>query len=193
MLKAARARSAPRRTASKTQSTRQPAPSLAALQTTDQCPVLPIALRVGELWDAHAGAEKRERDERKADKAIAEQINEMLYAVENTASFEQARSLGGALFQVALAREEANVLNAMVPSEDQHSPTYMKLCRLLDSVAVALRDAMGPDYETVKDVVAVYLRIDDSDSSRSSRWLDEIPAMAEEWRSKAAETGNAGH
>jgi hypothetical protein len=24
------------------------------------CPVLPIALRVGELWNAHAGAEERE-------------------------------------------------------------------------------------------------------------------------------------
>jgi hypothetical protein len=144
----------------------------------EKCPVLPIALRVGELWDAHAGAEEREHEKH------AEQINDLRYAVEETASFEQARSLGGALFQVALAREEARVLDAMVPSEDQDGPTYRKLCRLLDSVGIALRDGMGADYEAVKDAVAVYMHIDEA--SRSSRWLDEIPAMAEEWRAKEA-------
>jgi hypothetical protein len=142
----------------------------------EKCPVLPIALRVGELWDAHAGAEERDHDK------VAEQISEMRCAAEKAASFKQARSLPGALFQVALALEEANVLDAMLPSEDQGGPSYLKLCRLLDLVAITLRDAMGADYEAVKNVVAVYMHIDKG----SMQWLDEIPAMAREWRAKAA-------
>jgi hypothetical protein len=151
-------------------------PRRLASRSPTRCPVLPIGLRVGELWDAHAGAEERGRE------AVAKQIIEMRSAAEEAASFMQARSLAGALFQVALALQEANVLDAMVPSEDQGGPSYMKLRRLLDLVAIALRDAMGADYEAVKNVVAVYTHIDEG----SIRWLDEIPLMAQEWRAKAA-------
>src|ERR1700738_1244888 len=110
-----------------------------------KCHILPIALRVGELWDAHAAAKERDHDK------VAEQISEMRSGAEESASFMQARSLPGALFQVALALEEANVLDAMVPSEDQGGTSYLRLCSLLDLVATTLRDAMGADYEAVKN------------------------------------------
>jgi hypothetical protein len=61
---------------------------------------------VGELWDTHAGAEMREYDKKDAEVSeyeISEQINKMRAVVEETASFQRARSLAGALFHVALA------------------------------------------------------------------------------------------
>jgi hypothetical protein len=56
------------------------------------CPVLPLALRVGGLWDAHAAAQEKERVDTKDDEDISEQIEELRIAVEETASFERARS-----------------------------------------------------------------------------------------------------
>jgi hypothetical protein len=106
-----------------------------------KCPVLPIALRVGELWDAHAGAEEREYG--KSDADISEQIYKMRTVVEETASFERARSLSGALFQVALAHDAANHLYELVPSEKLAiESTFDKLIRLLDSVGPAIAGRM---------------------------------------------------
>jgi hypothetical protein len=109
-----------------------------------ECPVLLIALRVSELWDAHSGAEARECDERKADEKIAEQIAQMRYAFEKTASFAQARSLGGAVFQIALALDAARDLYDPIPSDEKDSEAINKIERLLDSVATTLGDTMGP-------------------------------------------------
>jgi hypothetical protein len=56
-----------------------------------------------------------------------------------------------------------------------------------DSVAVVLRDAMGPDYGPVlKNVINSYILVDQTSPNRSLRWLDEIPAMAAEWRAAQA-------
>ena len=52
----------------------------------------------------------------------------------------------------------------------------------LESAAFALRDILGPDYEAVKDVVEMNSHLDETDKSRSLRWLDEIPELAKECR-----------
>jgi hypothetical protein len=160
--------STPRRTASKNE-------SLA-------CPVLPIALRVGELWDAYDAAE--ERGHGKSGPETCEQIYKLRAAVEETASFERARSLAGALFQVALARDAANHLYELVPPEKRAAEkTFEKLIRLLDSVSLLLRDESTPEeYQAVKDVVGVYLSIDQDYQNLPFQWLDEIPELAKEYR-----------
>jgi hypothetical protein len=151
----------------------------------EKCPVLPIALRVGELWDAHAAAQEREFEKKDDDQGeeLSEQINELRIAAEQMASFERARSLAGALFQVALAHDMANRLYEEIPSQDPEVETiYRKLRRLLDSVALALRDTLGPDYEGVRNVVEIYIHVDENCENRPLRWLDEIPELAEEYR-----------
>jgi hypothetical protein len=56
---------------------------------------------------------------------------------EEMASFERARSLTGALFQVGLAEEAAARLRELAPSEDRIvKKTFDRLIRLLDSVAL---------------------------------------------------------
>jgi hypothetical protein len=75
---------------------------------------------VGELWDTHAGAEMREYDKKDAEVSeyeISEQIIKMRAVVEETASFQRARSLAGALFQVALAHAATVHLYELIPSE----------------------------------------------------------------------------
>jgi hypothetical protein len=146
------------------------------------CPVLPIALRIGELWDAHAGAEEREFNQSPAD--ASEQIGLLRIAVEETASFERARSVAGALFQVGLAEDTAVHLRELVPSEEKTvKKTFDKLIRLLDSVALLLRDECpAEDYQAVKDVLAVYLAIDRPEFNALFQWRDDIPELAEEYR-----------
>lgn len=70
------------------------------------CPVLPIAVRVGDLWDAHAMAQERSKEP-----DASEKIDELRLVVEETASFERARSMAGALFQVALAEDAARAFS----------------------------------------------------------------------------------
>jgi hypothetical protein len=170
--KADRVRCTPQRTASKTEIL--------------ECPVLPIALRVGELWDAGAGAEERESETSNND--AADRIYRMRVAVEETVSFVQARSLAGALFQIALAHDAARDLYENSPSEDRFcEQTYKKLNRLLDSVARVLREkSLTDDYLPMKDLIAIYIA-DDTDR----HWSDEIPTLAEEWRRGLKEASTA--
>jgi hypothetical protein len=163
MPKADRVRSTPRKSASKTK--------------TLACLVLPIALRVGELWDAGTAAEERESET--SNNKAADRFYRMRAAVEETASFVQARSLAGALFQITLAHYAARELYENSPSEDRFcEQAYKKLNRLLDSVARVLRDkSLADDYLPVKDLIALYIE-DDTDQ----HWSDEIPALAREWR-----------
>jgi hypothetical protein len=146
------------------------------------CPVLLIALCVGELWDAHAGAEEREG--RDGDSTAADQINRFRAAVEETASFERALSPAGALFQLALAQQTAVDLFARIPDGDKFTdPAYHKLLRLLDSAALVLRDVCAiEDYQAVKDVVGVYIGIDWSDFAPPCQWREDIVELADEYR-----------
>lgn len=145
------------------------------------CPVLPIAVRVGELWDAHAGATEHEN----CSEATAEQIYRLRAAVEELASFERARSPAGALFQVGLALDAAVSVFDRVPEGDKFKdPTWQKLIRLLDSVALVLRDAcMVEEYQVVKDVVKIYMSIEGQEVDHPFKWREEIPDLAKEYRS----------
>jgi hypothetical protein len=138
---------------------------------------------VGELWDAHAGAEVRERKS-KSDKETSETIYKLRVAIEETASFERARSPAGALFQVALAEDAAKALHEKFPEGDKAADRmFERLERLLDSVALVLRDACTvEEYSAVKDVVGIYISIDESYKNRSFQWRDEIPEFAKEYR-----------
>jgi hypothetical protein len=150
------------------------------------CPVIPIALRVGELWDAHAAAQTREfNTPNRVDlKHASEQIELMRIAVEETASFERAQSLAGALFQAGLAHDAATHLYELVASEELAvKMTFCKLIRLLDSVAVLLREKCpAQDYQTIKDVLGVYLAGDRPEFHASFQWREDIPELAKEYR-----------
>jgi hypothetical protein len=100
-------------------------------------------LRVGELLAAQDGAEVREYEKRKSDPDVEWNISDQIYklcaVVEETASFERACSLAGALFQVGLARAAAVTLfdniPENIPSENKDvAKTFDKLIRLLESV-----------------------------------------------------------
>jgi hypothetical protein len=145
------------------------------------CPVLPIALRVGELRDAHAGAEEREG--KNSNSATADQIDRFRAAVEETASFERACSPAGALFQVGLAQQAAIDLFNMIPDGDKFTdPTYQKLLRLLDPVALVLRDGCAAqDYQAGKmwsgftSALTGLILTHRSNGGRTSRsWLKSI-------------------
>ena len=147
-----------------------------------KCPVLPIALRVGELWDAHAGAEEREFG--KGASGVSEQIELLRMSVEETASFERARSVGGALFQVALAKEMATHLRECVPSEEiTVKEKFDRLIRLLCSAALLLRDECpAQDYRSLKRVIEAYLLMDRPDFNAPFQWREDIPDLAKEYR-----------
>jgi hypothetical protein len=156
--------------------------SISSPQTV--CPVLPLALCVGELWDAHATAQERESDGKKKGEPVEEvsnQIDDLRIVLEDVTSFKRARSLAGALFQVALALDISKAIHQEIPSvnpaEDRlNEKDYQKQIRLLESVALALRDALGLDYESVREVVSTYLNIDEGNEDRALRWIEEIPA-----------------
>jgi hypothetical protein len=144
-------------------------------QSAADCPVLPLALRVGELWDAHATAQEREREDPINTEETADQIQDLRIAVEETASFARARSLGGALFQIALAQDTVNTVEELIPRENKMgTKECRRLTRLLESVALALRDQLGPDYQAVREVVSTYMNIDEGNPGRALRWLEDI-------------------
>lgn len=147
------------------------------------CPVVPIAVRIGELWDANAMAEERDTD---GISKAAEQINLLRIAVEEMASFERARSIAGALFQVGLAADTAVHLRELVPSEERTvRKTFDKLIRLLDSVSLLLRDECPPkDYQKLKSALWAYLTIGREGFDAPFQWREDIPALVKEFRSK---------
>jgi hypothetical protein len=148
------------------------------------CPVLPIAVRVGELWDAHAMAQEREHAYGKEPDA-SEKIDELRLVVEETASFERARSMAGALFQVALAEDAARALFEKVPAGNKDNVRmFERLDRLLDSVALVLRDACtAEEYRVVKNVVNLYVPLHGEESDPPFKWLEEIPELPKAYRS----------
>jgi hypothetical protein len=139
------------------------------VHSTTACPVQTIALRVGQLWAASAEEQERDAGE---NELIGDQLDDLRQAVAETASFLRARSLGGALFQVALASETAERLFQELPEEERlFNRTHLKLNRLLILIAAQLRDEMGPDaFAKIKDIIEMYL-----DFSQERALLDAIP------------------
>jgi hypothetical protein len=135
----------------------------------ETCPVLPIALRVGHLWDAVTKAQESDAAD---NDTVSDQIDDLRIAVAETASFTRSRSLGGALFQIALASEAAERLHRQLPEERQlYNRTYLKLNRLLNLAAATLRDELETEeYAPIRGVVEAYI----GDFGPSMPWLDEL-------------------
>jgi hypothetical protein len=135
----------------------------------ETCPVIPIALRVGELWDATSAAQESDAND---NDTVSDQIDDLRIAVAETASFTRARSLGGALFQIALASETAERLYRQLPEEKQlFNRTYLKLARLLNLAAAALCDELETeDYTPIRGVVEAYI----GNLGPTMLWLDEL-------------------
>jgi hypothetical protein len=135
----------------------------------ETCPVLPIARRVGELWDAVTAAQETDAAD---NDTVSDQIDDLRIAVAETASFTRARSLAGALFQVALASETAERLYRQLPEERQpYNRVYLKLNRLLNLAAATLRDELETeDYAPIRGVVEAYI----GDLGPAMPWLDEL-------------------
>jgi hypothetical protein len=136
-----------------------------------RCPVLPLALRVGELWDAYAAAQEREF-ESGGDSIVSDQVDAMRIRAQEIAGASRARSLAGVLFQVALAADAAARLRDEGHGWGGHNErvdvVHRELEGILNSVASALRDKLGPDYEPVRSVVSTYLNIDEGDERRAT-------------------------
>jgi hypothetical protein len=143
--------------------------SITPYSETIACPVLPIALRVGQLWVATTEAQERDAAE---NETVGDQIDDLQIARSEMASFVRARSLGGALFQVALASEAAERLYGQLPAEAQlYNRVYLKLKRLLILIAAELRDESGPDdFALIRDIISAYI---DLDQERAI--LDAVP------------------
>jgi hypothetical protein len=158
----------------------------ARVQQPVPCPVLPIAVRIGELWDAHSMAQEREHGTGAPE--ASEKIELLRMVVEETASLERARSIAGALFQVALAGDVSRALLEKVPAgKEDDVRMFMRLDRLLDSVALVLRDACtAEDYQVVKNVVKLYMPIYGEEFDPPFKWLEEIPELAKAYRSTKA-------
>jgi hypothetical protein len=82
----------------------------------------------------------------------SKQINLLRMASEEMASFERARSVAGALFQVGLAEDTAVHLRDLDLSEERTvRKLFDKLISPLDSVSLLLRDECpAEDYETAR-------------------------------------------
>jgi hypothetical protein len=160
-------------------------PNLGATAAVE-CPVLPIAVRISELWDAHTRAQEL-HEEREQSEFTAEQIDKLRIATEGMASFERAWSMSGALFQVALARDAAHHLYEHLPPEKNLHviETYEKLNRLLESVALLLREKIAPaEFAPVQSVIRLYLDVDGDVMVRPFEWMDDIQRLAKEYRSE---------
>jgi hypothetical protein len=156
-----------------------------------KCPVLPIALRLSELWDAHCMAQELEA-EHKQDMLTAEQIEKLRLAMEGMASFERARSTSGALFQAAMASYALGLLYDQFGDKTNYRTDEMfnQIRRLLDSVALLLRDkTTREEFQPIERVMQMYLDVDGVIMVRPFKWLDDIPQLAKEFRSnKTANT-----
>jgi hypothetical protein len=147
-----------------------------------KCPVLPVARRIGELWDAHSMAE-----DRKAEVGThgAEQIDKLRIATEEMVSFERARSTSGALFQVAVASYAVRLLyeNLLPPEKNRYTENiFDQVERLLESVALLLREKRTPEeFQQIESVINMYLDVDGS-LLRPLQWLDDIQDLAKEYR-----------
>ena len=137
------------------------------------CPVLPIARRVTELWDAVTKAQESDAAD---NDVVSDQIDDLRIAVAETASFVRARSLAGALFQIALASETTERLYRELPEEKQlFNRTYLKLHRPLNLAALELRDELAPDeYAPISEVVEAYI----GDLGPAMPWLDALADAA---------------
>jgi hypothetical protein len=137
----------------------------------ETCPVIPIALRVGQLWDACTAAQERDAAD---NDTISDQIDDLRIATAETASFVRARSIAGALFQVAIASETAERLYRQLPEEKQLlNRTYLKLNRLLRLAAATLCDELETeDYAPIRGIVEAYI----GDLGPAMLWVDEIAA-----------------
>jgi hypothetical protein len=145
------------------------------------CPVLPIAVRLGQLWDAFSMAEELKRDD------AAECINKLRIFAEEAVSFERARSMAGALVQVALAGDAATALHEMVGDNKAADLIFERLGRLLDSAALVLYDACAAEeYEIIRNTMNVYNSMDGSTIDRPLKWLEDVPELATAYRSTKA-------
>jgi hypothetical protein len=147
-----------------------------------KCPVLPIAVRLGQIWDAFAMADELKRDD------AAECINKLRIFAEEAVSFERARSMAGALVQVALALDAATALHEKVPGGDKAADLiFERLVRLLDSAALVLYDACpAGEYDMIRNTMNVYNSMDGSTIDRPLKWLEDVPELATAYRSAKA-------
>jgi hypothetical protein len=150
-----------------------------------KCPVLPIALRTNELWDAHSMAQELEAENKQDE--VSEDIEKLRIAMEGMASFERAKSMSGALFQIVLARDAARLLYENVPAAAEKGRyienIYDQIMRLLESVALLLREKTAPEeFLPLQNVVRLYLDVDGDNMVRPFKWLDDIPGLAKDYR-----------
>ncbi len=146
-----------------------------AQSATTNCPVEKLAIEIGELFDAFTGAELE------GNKPVARAIEEHRQALEELASFQRARSLGGALFQLVLAQHEIEGIFSLLTAEKQkdHADLDEKCERLLTSAATVIRLALGSDFAPLQNIMRVYGVTPDAPPIP---WLDDIPQLAEEGR-----------
>jgi hypothetical protein len=146
----------------------------AQLKPATSCPVEKLAIEVGELWDAFNGAQAE-------DKWIARQIEDNRRALEELTSFQRARSLAGAMFQIVLAQHEVGDMFSHLTEEEQknHQDLDDRIERLLDSAVAAIRDVLGDDFAPLENVMRVYGCVRDEPPIP---WLDDVPQLAEEGR-----------
>jgi hypothetical protein len=153
-----------------------------------KCPVLPIASRIGELWDAHSMAQELEA-EHKQDMLTAERIEKLRIPTEGMASFERARCTSGALFQAAMATYAVQLLYDQFGDKTNYrtDETFNQIQRLLDSVALLLREkTTREEFLPIESVIRMYLDVDGVHMVRPFKWLGDIPRLAKEYRSNEA-------
>jgi hypothetical protein len=151
------------------------------------CPVLPLALRISELWDAHTMAQELEAENKLCESTAAE-IDGLRIKTEEMLSFEIARSAAGALFQIAVARYAVTLLFDQLydekhPQAKEAVETSKQVDRLLDSVALLLRaKTTNEEFEPIGRVIRMYADVDGETLVRPLKWLDDIPGLAKEYR-----------
>jgi hypothetical protein len=69
------------------------------------------------------------------------------------------------------------------PVQWQWGQTRLRVIRLLESVALLLREKTAPaEFLPVQSVIRVYLDVDGDVLVRPFKWLDDIPRLAAEYR-----------
>lgn len=165
-------------------------------------PVVIRARTLGELWDAHDGAESeafaaKQNGDTSLNTVINEQTDQILQwkdTVENEISFLLATSLQGAIVQLAILQDTLNDIEERVAKldDDDAGSILFKMRRLTRSVIEVVYETLGKDgVAPVFDVVDTYGEV----AGHPANWLCKIPAWSDtgatQRQVRAADRANA--
>ena len=150
------------------------------------CPVVDLARQLADLWDADEGCEHAYLDKKphklscSTGDEIMQQMNSWRSGLAKIVSFTQAKSLAGALVQMALAADELETFVSRVSDGGTVPDGTRRIERLIGSAARAVRASLGAaEYQSVEPT----LQTNGLRHIAGGDWLDSMETWTKEGRS----------